>query len=963
MTFRRLIGRVPPAVGLAFVAGAFFAGCSEPGRPEDPPAGSPGRFRGTIAGEDLPNGLVSQLHVRTLAGVASVDSDGSFEVGADSTDAEQPLIATTSDGTPVFLAFARSSSSGVELGAASTIRSLLQIDPFLLGLPDSARGTVVESAQPLAAEAVGLLRNRLGQGRIRYLVDRDDLEIQRLLATALRAAGGIGNVDCPRDDGSSLNPALWPRVESGSTGTRLPVVVNPVPTHFSLSIDDYYDLARKSVVSLDSAPLVGLRRVGEPARKQIDLGSGRYHLQFSNGTQGAAGTPGSPGWAAMRADLGGMAGAMLDLLRIGSGAPWRSDPALLKPEDLQRIEAYRAALADGAPGALVIAAYDLLSRNAEVFAPGADRILVEALCSAGIAQGEASTEGYPGPFVCALAHPPVIDGGDIRVNGALVSAIDPPGLVRKPAAVDAIYLRGRIVVTWQDVATNEEAYVIERTHGAASEEIARLGEDARAFTDPSVQPATTYSYRVLALNRVARSDWSEPYPIETPAEIDTIAPGAVEDLHAESAGVGSILLSWTAPGDDDQAGTVGGYNVRVSIEPITPANWWTAAQLPNAPRPGVPGTREYLFANGLSEGVTYYFALDAYDTSNNRSRLSNVASAGTGAGASWATTFQPSPEGQGLDGSVEAFVMREGMLVAGGTFAAGGGAILNYIGQWDGTQWHPLGTGLNRWVFAMIEFNGDLYAGGLFTAAGDVETKGIARWDGTAWRPVGGGFDAGVYALAVYKGELYAAGAFQMSGDRVLHGIARWDGREWNPLGTGVNNQVFAMTEYKGDLIVGGDYLVAGGVPDTHEIARWDGSSWHPMGTGMDLDYVRALVVSGDDLYAGGQFIHAGGVVANSVARWDGQSWHALDDGVDRWVGALAVVDGDLIAGGSFLNASGVAAAHLARWNGSGWAPFYGGPANGEVHAILPTDAGLMIGGWFTRTGGVASSYIARWGP
>ncbi len=675
MTIRRLFGRVPIAVGLALVAGAIVAGCSEPGRPEDPPAGSPHGFRGTIAEGDLPNGLAAQLHVRTLAGVSSVGIDGSFDVEADSTDAEQPLIATTADGMPVFLAFARASSSPVEFGAESTIKALLEIDTFLLGLPDSARQSLVANARSLVGEAVGLIRSRIALGRIGYLVDRDDLEIQRLLANALREAGGLRDLGCPSNDGNSLNPAPSPRVESGSSGARSPVVVNPVPTHFSLSIDDYYDRARKAVVSLDSAPLLGLRQVGEPARKRLELPSGRYFVQFVNGTQGAAGTPESPGWAAMRADLGGIAGEMLDLLRIGSRAPWRSDPAMLRPEDLQRIEAYRAALTDGAPDALISSAYDLLSRNMGVFIPGADPSLVEALCSVGIAQGEASTEAYPGPYVCALTHPPAIDGGNIRIKGALVSAIDPPGLVRRPAQVDATFYHGRIVVSWQDVATNEETYIIERTHGTASEEIARLGEDARSFSDRFIQPSTAYSYRVLALNRVARSDWSAPYPVETPAEIDTIAPRPVSDLQAVGVGAGRIMLSWTAPGDDGVEGRATGYEVRSSTEPITSTNWWSATPIPGSPNPGSPGMTEYLFANDLAQGRTYYFALDVFDNVYNRSGLSNVVSLVVPGGpdsATWSTVFSPAPGGQGLDGSVEAFVVHDGMLIAGGLSSPAG---------------------------------------------------------------------------------------------------------------------------------------------------------------------------------------------------------------------------------------------------------------------------------------------------
>jgi len=94
--------------------------------------------------------------------------------------------------------------------------------------------------------------------------------------------------------------------------------------------------------------------------------------------------------------------------------------------------------------------------------------------------------------------------------------------------------------------------------------------------------------------------------------------------HAQGAGADSVVLSWTAPGDDGNVGTAAFYEIGVSSAPITSANWPSASVVPGAPAPRAAGTRQSAVVRGLSRGATYYFAIKTTDDASNQSELSNV---------------------------------------------------------------------------------------------------------------------------------------------------------------------------------------------------------------------------------------------------------------------------------------------------------------------------------------------------
>jgi hypothetical protein len=77
------------------------------------------------------------------------------------------------------------------------------------------------------------------------------------------------------------------------------------------------------------------------------------------------------------------------------------------------------------------------------------------------------------------------------------------------------------------------------------------------------------------------------------------------------------------------------------------------------------------------------------------------------------------------------------------------------IASWDGYSWLPLGDGIGGMpensVDALVVFNDLLIAGGEFATAGNNASKCLAQWDGEQWHSMGSGF----YSSANYPGRVY----------------------------------------------------------------------------------------------------------------------------------------------------------------------------------------------------------------
>ena len=109
---------------------------------------------------------------------------------------------------------------------------------------------------------------------------------------------------------------------------------------------------------------------------------------------------------------------------------------------------------------------------------------------------------------------------------------------------------------------------------------------------------------------------------------DTTPPARVNDLGADlDEDRSEVRLHWTAPGDDGSLGRAQGYDVRFAATPILNEEDFTRALIiPVVYLPSFPGTTENLLFTLPQSGITYYFALKAFDEAMNYSELSNCAS-------------------------------------------------------------------------------------------------------------------------------------------------------------------------------------------------------------------------------------------------------------------------------------------------------------------------------------------------
>lgn len=74
----------------------------------------------------------------------------------------------------------------------------------------------------------------------------------------------------------------------------------------------------------------------------------------------------------------------------------------------------------------------------------------------------------------------------------------------------------QVRLIWQDCASNELGFEIERKKGARGKYrvIASVGENVTRFTDRKVEAGSTYYYRIRAYNAVGHSEYAEEICVE-----------------------------------------------------------------------------------------------------------------------------------------------------------------------------------------------------------------------------------------------------------------------------------------------------------------------------------------------------------------------------------------------------------------------------------------------------------------
>ncbi|MBU8920355.1 MAG: hypothetical protein KOO63_00695 [Bacteroidales bacterium] len=157
------------------------------------------------------------------------------------------------------------------------------------------------------------------------------------------------------------------------------------------------------------------------------------------------------------------------------------------------------------------------------------------------------------------------------------------------------------------------------------------GEQERAFTTSAV-----FNHRFPENGRyeVQGVIWDFEYQdsitwyINVIGDPDTVLPGGIYDLEGWTGdAVGTVRLSWTAPGDDGYDGRCLAYRVHTATQPIlTEEQWHEASVKYDAPEPGVAGTVEEMTVRNLYPGTFLYATARAVDDFGNLGPIGNCIS-------------------------------------------------------------------------------------------------------------------------------------------------------------------------------------------------------------------------------------------------------------------------------------------------------------------------------------------------
>jgi outer membrane protein assembly factor BamB len=106
--------------------------------------------------------------------------------------------------------------------------------------------------------------------------------------------------------------------------------------------------------------------------------------------------------------------------------------------------------------------------------------------------------------------------------------------------------------------------------------------------------------------------------------VDSVPPGAIDDLVISGVTTTSLTLNWDAPGENGEVGTVSSYVVKWSSSgPITEENWDSATTYSQSWTPLAPGNPESHEVTGLPGDQPYWFAVRALDEDGNIGGISN----------------------------------------------------------------------------------------------------------------------------------------------------------------------------------------------------------------------------------------------------------------------------------------------------------------------------------------------------
>lgn len=198
-----------------------------------------------------------------------------------------------------------------------------------------------------------------------------------------------------------------------------------------------------------------------------------------------------------------------------------------------------------------------------------------------------------------------------------INATRVPGTGPLPSAPTALsgtpQSPSSIALVWNDNASNETGYKVERRTGSASfAQVALVGANTTTFTDTGLNALTAYEYRVRAYNTAGDSAYSNTATVTT-LNAPTPAPQPPSGLSLTVNSSSSITLRW-----NDNSATEASFHIERSTDANTGFSEIAST-----------GANVTTFENaGLAPATRYYYRVRARNATGN-SAYSNTANATT----------------------------------------------------------------------------------------------------------------------------------------------------------------------------------------------------------------------------------------------------------------------------------------------------------------------------------------------
>jgi hypothetical protein len=165
------------------------------------------------------------------------------------------------------------------------------------------------------------------------------------------------------------------------------------------------------------------------------------------------------------------------------------------------------------------------------------------------------------------------------------------------------------------------------------EPVPAMPGEIEEFEVVGLRPDTLYAFGIVSTDDAGLSGVLSNIAFgrtrAAPIPPDTLRPAPVLDLAITYVGPSSVLLVWTASGDDSLTGRATATDVRYRIGSLSDTTWAGATQANGEPTPGPAGSGESFLLTGLRSETDYAFALRVRDEAGNVSALSNVVTART----------------------------------------------------------------------------------------------------------------------------------------------------------------------------------------------------------------------------------------------------------------------------------------------------------------------------------------------